>query len=228
MDNTIHQVFNIEAWLEGSYFYSTFATIAALPKTTPWNATTSSCHRVYAVQTLQMQLQSPGHVLRVLAFDVLRVCIVQLKATSWKSGKKTHKANIKKRIDWFHSVLIFSISSNSYYCGSEVDQRLEQQHTVGWIFTSEWIIVSAALVEWVGTWPCWGGGWVQLSKPACHQNKLTPAQNNTSDAKTAQSLWGTQEMVDWEQFCVFWRERKNSKWLGMTFFSSSAESWRSP
>ena len=145
-----------------------------------------------------------------------------------KVRKKTHKANIKKRIDWFHSVLIFSISSNSYYCGSEVDQRLEQQHTVGWIFTSEWIIVSAALVEWVGTWPCWGGGWVQLSKPACHQNKLTPAQNNTSDAKTAQSLWGTQEMVDWEQFCVFWRERKNSKWLGMTFFSSSAESWRSP
>ena len=143
-----------------------------------------------------------------------------------KVRKKTRKANIEKIIDWSRSVLIFSISSNSYYCSSEVDQRLE--HTVGWIFTSEWIIVSAALVEWVGTWPCWGRGWVQLSKPACHQNKLTPAQNNTSDAKTAQSLWGTQEMVDWEQFCVFWRERKNSKWLGMTFFSSSAESWRSP
>ena len=76
-----------------------------------------------------------------------------------ESQKKTRKAKIKKIIDWSRSVLkitIFSISSNSYYCSSEVDQRLE--HTVGWIFTSEWIIVSSP------SWVSWNvtmlRGWV--------------------------------------------------------------------
>ena len=44
--------------------------------------------------------------------------------------------------------------------------------------------------------------WVQLStEAACHQNKLMSAQNNTSDqAKTANSLYETQEMVGQEQY----------------------------
>ena len=41
---------------------------------------------------------------------------------------------------------------------------------------------------------------MQLSEAACHQNKLMPEQNNTSDAKTANSLYETQEMAGQEQF----------------------------
>ena len=88
-------------------------------------------------------------------------CVFALSSSKLQaeSQKKTRKANIKKIIDWSRSVLkitIFSISSNSYYSSSEVDQRLE--HTVGWIFTSEWIIVSSS------SWVSWNvtmlRGWV--------------------------------------------------------------------